>query len=61
MQINFNFSDSGAAGSIQVPTNTTTSAPILSGMFNGAAASGGGDLLNFFSTVEETNQTKSNQ
>jgi hypothetical protein len=29
-------------------------------MFNGAAASGGGDIFNFFSTVEENNQTKSN-
>jgi hypothetical protein len=57
--MNFNFSDSGAAGSIQVPKNPTA-APVLSGIFNGAAASGGGDLLNFFSTVEENNQTKSN-
>jgi hypothetical protein len=30
-------------------------------MFNGAAASGGGDLISFFSNVEENNQTKSNQ
>jgi len=29
-------------------------------MFEGAAASGGGDLFSFFSTVEENNQTKSN-
>jgi len=58
--MNYNFSDSGAAGSIQVPKNSTA-APILSGMFNGAAASGGGDLIGFFSNVEEKNQTKSNQ
>jgi len=57
--LNFNYSDSGAAGSIQVPKNPTA-APILSGMFNGAAASGGGDIFNFFSAVEENNQTKSN-
>jgi hypothetical protein len=52
--MNFNFSDSGAAGSIQVPNNPTA-APIISEMFNGAAASGGGDLLGFFTNVEENN------
>ena len=48
--MNYNFSDSGAAGSIQVP-KIHTAAPIFSGMFNGAAASGGGDLISFFSNV----------
>jgi hypothetical protein len=58
--MNFNFSDSGAAGSIQVPKNPTA-APVLSGMFNGAAASGGADLLGLYSNFEENKQTKSNQ